>query len=210
MSRNNDVETVRNVSWLDKQAEEDFYHSCYSYYNQNLSVLRNVDSNIKEDIFHDSFLIIWTEIQNRKIFVRNNRVWRIRKNGQAAEMSCSLNTFLLSIAKKRYFNIIRHEGPGMFVDIDSPMFYYLKDEREGVNYADEERKIQIVDDMLQELPQRCREILSFFYIKGYTLDKIMELRREKNISKDGLKTGKSKCLSQLRNNVKRMLSYAGV
>ena len=207
MYKSNDAEIVLKVSLQDKRAEEEFYDSCYSYYNMSNY---EIHFNVRDDIFHDSFLIIWTEIQNKKIFVRNNRVWRIRKNGQAAEMSCSLNTFLMSIARNRYYNLLRHDGPGMFIDIDSPMFYHLKDDREVVNYAEEERKIQIVDDTLQELPQRCREILSLFYVKGCTLDKIMELRKEKNVSKDGLKTGKSKCLSQLKNNVKKRLNYEGV
>ena len=207
MSKVFDVDIVRRVSARDPKAECLFYDGCYTYYSRNISLLRGVRSDVKDDIFHDSFLVIWTEIQNGKIFVQNDAVWRIRKNGKAAQMACSLYTFLLSIARYRHLKFMRDEGPAMFVDIDSPHFYYIKDEEEIVDHSEKERKMQTVDDMLHEMSERCKEILTMFYVKGYTLDKIMLLRKEKNVSKDGLKTGKSKCLAQLKKNVKMSLAY---
>lgn len=206
MSRIFDVDVVRGVSAGDPKAERYFYDSCYSYFNRSISLLPDVRGDVKDDIFQDSFLIIWTEIQNGKIFEHDGKVWRIRKDGKSAEMACSLNTFLLSIARNRYFKYLRHDGPGMFVDIDSPKFYLIKED-ESIDHSEEERKIQAVDEALHNISPRCREILSLFYIKGFSLDKIMSLRREKNVSKDGLKTGKSKCLAQLKKNVKMMSAY---
>lgn len=53
-----------------------------------------------------------------------------------------------------------------------------------------------------ELPPRCKEILTMFYYDGLSLDEIMEERGEKNISKNGLKTAKYKCMENLKAKVK--------
>ena len=41
-----------------------------------------------------------------------------------------------------------------------------------------------------------------FYYDGLSLDEIMEARGEKNISKNGLKTAKYKCMENLKAKVK--------
>ena len=61
---------------------------------------------------------------------------------------------------------------------------------------------QIVNSCVLELPPRCKEILTMFYYKGMSLDEIIEARGEKNISKNGLKTGKYKCMETLKAKVK--------
>jgi DNA-directed RNA polymerase specialized sigma subunit len=66
--------------------------------------------------------------------------------------------------------------------------------------ADKEVKQQIIDECVNDLPARCKEILTLFYYKNKSLDEILTLRQE-NTSKDGLKTAKSKCMKQLSDRV---------
>lgn len=201
-----DADMVRRVSERDRKAEQLFYDNSYSYFKRNVSALPMVMEHVRDDIFQDSFLIIWTEIQNGKIFVKDGSVWRIRRGGNAAKMACSLNTFLLSIARNLILKHLAHEGPAMLVDIDDPKFYRLEDD-DSEDVHEKESKNQVVDELLNDLPPRCKEILTLFYVKGFSLDKIMMLRKDKNTSKDGLKSGKTKCLAKLKENAKRRMAY---
>ena len=64
-----------------------------------------------------------------------------------------------------------------------------------------ESRARVVDEAIEALPSGCREILILFYYKGKSLDEIMELRKDKNSSKNGLKSAKTKCLETLKNRV---------
>ena len=156
-----------------------------------------------DDIFQDSFLVIWTEIQNGKIFTKDGFLARINKYGEAARMTCSLDSFLMTIARNRHFKELRNEGPAILVDIDGHSFCGEAVETET---SDKERRMQVIDDELDKLSHHCKEILTLFYVKRMSLEQILVSRPE-NTSKDGLKTSKSKCLRQLKTNVVRWISY---
>lgn len=198
-----EIDRILRVYKSDYLAEFDLYEHCYNYFCKHFHVSSSVYEEMKDDIFQDAFLIIWTEIQNRKIYVEGDAIWRVRKNGKAARMTCSLQTFLISIARNRHLNIIRDDTPLMSLDIDSAFFYDLNVEE----VADDKDKIhQAVDESMLELSRHCIEILTLYYVKGLKLDEILKTR-DSNTSKNGLKTSKSKCLSQLKRNVIRRISY---
>ena len=62
----------------------------------------------------------------------------------------------------------------------------------------EELKNRIVDQCIQQVSPNCIEILTMFYYKDMSLDEILEQRKDKNSSKNGLKTAKNKCMNTLR------------
>lgn len=192
-----DKEVIEGLQHNDHAVEHSFYLSCQRYFNDRRSGVFDFKGGAQDeqDLFQDSFLKLWQEIQQRHIYVRDNYAWRFDKLGQGRKMTASLKTYLMAIAKYRNLEIIREEviygnmGPNM---PDPP------------DVADEESEVTlrewIVQQCVNNLPPRCKEILTLFYYDGKTLDEILAIRKE-NQSKDGLKTGKSKCMKTLTGNI---------
>ncbi len=197
------VDIVDAVHRRDSAAEMMLYERCYKYFKEKAAMLPYLRKEQSDDIFQESFLVIWTEIQNGKIFTKDGFLVRINKYGEAARMTCSLDSFLMAIARNLHLKGLRKDGPGVFVDIDDRVF---SGELVDVDTSERESRMQAIDDQLAKLSERCREILTMFYVKGLSLEQIL-VNRPENTSKDGLKTSKSKCLKQLKSNVERWMAY---
>lgn len=197
------VELVDAVRRREGAAEMTLYQKCYRYFKDKVAMLPYLRAEQADDVFQESFLVIWTEIQNGKIFTKDGFLARTNKYGESARMTCSLDSFLMTIARNRYLKTLRTEGPAVLVDIDGRTFC---GEAVETDASDRERRMQVIDDELAKLSQHCREILTLFYVKKMSLEQIL-MSRSENTSKDGLKTSKSKCLRQLKTNVVRWMSY---
>ena len=197
-----DAEYVRLIQDKHDKITEEFYHLARRYFkNSYRSVFSRMD--LMEDIFQQSFVKLWTEIETGKIFVsENEELFRYDRNGNIRKLTCSLNTFLIDIAKNDYRSWLRNDRLTLEDDFES--FAHMK-EVKSVVWGDESAETlreQIVNSCILELPPRCKEILTMFYYQGMTLDEIIIARGEKNISKNGLKTGKYKCMESLKAKVR--------
>lgn len=184
-----DAEYVRLIQDKHDKVTEEFYHLARRYFkNSYRSVFSRMD--LMEDIFQQSFVKLWTEIETGKIFVsENEELFRYDRNGNIRKLTCSLNTFLIDIAKNDYRSWLRNDRLTLEDDFES--FAHME-EVKSVVWGDESAETlreQIVNSCILELPPRCKEILTMFYYQGMTLDEIIIARGEKNISKNGLKTG---------------------
>jgi hypothetical protein len=190
-----DIEIIEGIQRNDEHICENFYRSCHRYYMEKRSGVLSFKSNVVElqDLFQDSFLILWTEIQSKKIHIRDNYPCRFDMEGHSRRMSANLHTYLMSIAKYKNFEILRETE--LFGD-DEPSTNETDFEEEPPEISAE----GIVALMVNSLPQRCKEILTLFYYEQKTLDEILAIREE-NTSKDGLKSGKSKCMTQLKSKI---------
>lgn len=201
-----DAEYVRLIQDKHDKAMNEFYHLATRYFkNSYRSVFTRMD--LMEDIFQQSFVKLWTEIETRKIFVgENEELFRYDRNGNIRKLTCSLNTFLIDIAKNDYRSWLRNDRLTLEDDFES--FAHME-EVKSVVWGDESAETlreQIVNSCVLELPPRCKEILTMFYYQGMTLDEIIIARDEKNISKNGLKTGKYKCMKSLKAKVRDSFS----
>lgn len=201
-----DAEYVRLIQDKHDKAMEEFYHLAKGYFkNSYHSVFSRMD--LMDDIFHQSFVKLWTEIETGKIFVsENEELFRYDRNGNIRKLTCSLNTFLIDIAKNDYRSWLRNDRLTLEDDFES--FAHMK-EVTSVVWGDESVETlreQIVNSCVLELPPRCKEILTMFYYQGMTLDEIIIARGEKNISKNGLKTSKYKCMESLKAKVRDTFS----
>lgn len=184
-------------------AEFELYQRLYNYFNDKSYILPYLRSNAADDLFQDTFLIVWTEIQNGIIYVKKNRLVRVNYSGAAFYMTCSLCTYFMAVARNIHSKIIRKEGPAVLIDWDSSKD--IIGDPVDEDFSEKERRMQIVDDELGKMSQRCREILTLYYVDGLRLEQIL-MTREESHSKNGLKTSKSKCLGQLKTNVARRMS----
>lgn len=198
-----DLDYVVQIQDRNEKITERFFHAAWKYFKDSYkSVFSRED--LMDDIFQQSFVKLWTEIETKKIFVleEDGRLYRYDRHGDIRILTCSLKTFLMDIAKNDYRTWLRNEHLALEADFES--FAHLTDvvSSVGMEESAETLQEQIVNTCVLELPPRCKEILTMFYYKGMSLDEIIKARGEKNISKNGLKTGKYKCMETLKAKVK--------
>ncbi len=194
-----DQEVVNGLQQRERKVEEWFYRTSKRYFDTHFNEVF-FDEDQKQEIFQTAFLKLWTEIENGKITVIDDAMCRQQRNGEYLPMSCKLITFLFTFAKNEYREMVRSTHLTSMVEV-------LDTQEHGdrmVVFEEEDMdalKSRIVDDCLQAMSPNCLELLTLFYYENKSLDEILELRKDKNSSKDGLKTAKNKCMNTLRNKV---------
>ena len=199
-----DVEFVAEIQKRNDRVTETFYHECKKYFMSSYKAVFSRE-DMKEDIFQQSFVKLWTEIETRKIFLgEDNGIYRYDRYGKIRILVCNLKTFLIDIAKNEYRDWLRNDRLTLQDDFES--FAHMVEVQLAVrpNESSDLLKEQIVANCVSELPPRCKDVLTMFYYKEMTLDEIILARGEKNVSKNGLKTGKYKCMETLKTKVKDM------
>ncbi len=194
-----DTEVVNGLQKRDSIIEEWFYNAAKRYFGNCFNeVFFNRDC--KDEIFQNAFIRLWTEIENGRIKTIGNGICRQQRTGEYVPMTCSLTTFLMAFAKTEYRELVRGNREESFEE------FYDSAQHESAFAFDadenaEEMKSRIVDECILQLPPACIEIITLYYFQGKSLDEIMEMRNEKNSSKNGLKTAKNKCMNTLRERV---------
>ena len=199
-----DYEIVRELQRRNEYVAESFYNDCKKYFLSSYKSVFNRD-DIKDDIFQQSFVKLWIEIETGRIFLNDEgRIHRKDKRGNIRVLTCSLKTFLIDIAKNDYRDWLRNDRLSLQEEFES--FAHMVEVRSAVNPEEsvETLQEQIVANCVLDLPPRCKEILTMFYYDNMSLDDILIARGEKNISKNGLKSGKYKCMESLKSKVKEM------
>ena len=195
-------EIVSGLQTKDHKVEKWFFDHCKEYFMDKFNEIF-FDQDQREEIFQDSFLRLWTQIEDKRISVIDDVVCRINKDGEYCSLKCSLTTFLMAISKNEYRELAR-----------STKVVYVPEFFENANYSVlpsvlenniDDVKSQLIDDCLQQMSPRCVEILTMFYIQGMSLDEILVARPE-NTSKIGLKSSKYKCMNTLRDKVTHMFN----
>lgn len=199
-----DSQVIREVQRRNDYVTKSFYYECKKYFMSSYKAVFSRE-DIKEDIFQQSFVKLWTEIETKKIFLdENDNIQRIDRKGNIRRLTCNLKTFLIDIAKNDYRDWLRHDRLELEEDFES--FAHMVEIHSAILPEDSSDNLQeqIVANCVLGLPPRCKEILTMFYYDNMSLDEIMQVRGEKNISKNGLKTGKYKCMETLKVKVKEM------
>lgn len=203
-----DVEVVDGLASHNSRVEEWFYASAKRYFNEHF---REVffDLDRKQEIFQTAFLKIWTEIENGRIAVKDGVLVRRQTDGTITPMTCSLNTFVMAYAKNEYRELVRNVKECSYDELIETG-QMATPSAESVDDDDEEFKNRIVDECIQQISPSCADILTMFYYEGKSLDEILELRKDKNSSKNGLKTAKNKCMNTLRDMIAERLTMYNI
>ena len=198
-----DLEYVLQIQNKNERVTERFYHAAWKYFKESYKAVFSRE-DLMDDIFQQSFVKLWTEIETKKIFINeeDGKLYRFDRYGNVRMLTCNLKTFLIDIAKNDYRSWLRNDRLTLKDDFESVAHMMEVKYAVVVDESVETLQEQIVNSCVLELPPRCKEILTMFYYKGMSLDEIIEARSEKNISKNGLKTGKYKCMETLKAKVK--------
>lgn len=192
-----------------------------------------VNEELKDEIFQECFVKLWTDIETGRIHIgEDGTVWRINKKGEDKPMTARLHTFILDIAKYTYKAWMRDNHDESLLDdvfscddgngpegrsweekvstcdsawdnteniVTGQSDYF----EQALSSGDQRGLIQeIVQESIMNLSATCREILTMFYYEDLSLDEII-LKRGENASKDGLKTGKYKCMKRFEADVRQ-------
>lgn len=199
-----DTIVVRGIQGRNDRVTEAFYNDCKKYFMASYKAVFSRE-DIKDDVFQQSFVKLWTEIETKRIFIDDNdKIRRRDRRGNIRVLTCSLKTFLIDIAKNDYRDWLRHDRLELEEEFES--FAHMMEVRSAVrpDESSECLKEEIIASCVFDLPPRCKEILTMFYYDNMSLDEILVARGEKNTSKNGLKTGKYKCMETLKGKVKDM------
>lgn len=199
-----DSQIICEIQKQNERVVEFFYNECKKYFWFAYKAVFSRE-DIKEDIFQQSFVKLWMEIETRRIFLdENDEILRTDCRGKLRRLTCNLKTFLIDIAKNDYRDWLRNDRLELKDEFES--FAHMVEIRSAImpNDSSESLQEQIIANCVFELPPRCKEILTMFYYNNMTLDEIILARGEKNTSKNGLKTSKYKCMENLKGKVKEM------
>lgn len=187
-----------------KKIQSELYVYCSRYFWANYRGVFFADEEAATEIFQNTFIAMWENIERRKIYVRDGRV--MGKNNEP--LNCSILTYFMGIARIKYLEWVR-EHP-TYADPETEMGRKIKEEgfdaQQYINmlYDSEDNKmLDIIADVISHMSERCCEILSKFYYEEKDLDTIL-FEIPTIGSKNALKTKKHKCMESLRTSAKNI------
>ena len=187
-----------------RKIQSELYAYCSRYFWANYRGVFFADEDAATEIFQNTFIAMWENIERRKIYVSDGRV--MGKNNEP--LSGSILTYFMGIARFKYLEWGREHPP--YVDLETENGGKTKNERfdaqQYINmlYDSEDNKmLDIIADVISHMSERCREILSKFYYEEKDLDTIL-LEIPTIDSKNALKTKKHKCMESLRTSAKNI------
>ena len=175
---------------------------------QLILLLKSSDKKTLENIYidnRDSFINFARKFNlsdNDIVDVYQDAIIVLQENaieGKLENLKCSISTYLFGIGKYMLFEKARKNNKTVF---NFPL------ENEAYNYK------KITDDFIDEEPnefqdllqkgfaslgKKCKEVLTLFYYRGFTIDEIAKKLNYNN--KNVVKSHKSRCIKQLKENI---------
>lgn len=193
-----------------RKIQSELYAYCSKYFWANYRGVFFADEESATEIFQNTFIAMWENIERKKIYVSDGRV--MGKNSEP--LSCSILTYFMGIARIKYLEWVR-EHP-TYADPETEMRWKIKEEGfEALQYinmlydSEDNKMLDIIADVISHMSERCCEILSKFYYEEKDLDTIL-LEIPTIDSKNALKTKKYKCMESLRTSARNIyLNYLG-
>ena len=193
-----DVEIVIAYQKPNKSVQRFWYDKCKDQFGKGTSNYLYLSDYDKDDLFHDSFIILWEKMESRQIYAKDMEVYAVSKKGDNA--GPDLLGYFMRIVKNKYLEMI---NSGKYtVPINERTSTSLEEVYEELYWDSdpEVEKDRIVSKCLLSLPKSCLEILTKFYYEDKSLEQILA-ERDENTSYDALKCRKSKCMNNLKNKI---------
>lgn len=191
---------VAGMADKQRRIQNELYTYCSKYFKIYKSIF-SVDEYVREEIFQNSFITLWENIERGQIYVKDG----ILMGKDNMPFRGSILTYFMSIARYKYLEIIRKRLGD--ADFDKEIIRLVReewphsDEYDNMLYdSGENMMLEIIADVLSKMPTRCYQILTKFYYEEKKLDVILNEIRTIT-SYDALKTRKNKCFKALRDSV---------
>jgi RNA polymerase sigma factor (sigma-70 family) len=133
--------------------------------------------------------------QDAIIALRENAI-----NGKLDDLKSELKTYLFSIGKYMIYKNLKQQQKMHLVD-DATKIDKLRSTPDfSIDLAEELTEEQeILRVAFQNLGQKCKEVLTLFYYRGFDLEEIMNELNYTN--KDVVKSQKSRCIKSLKSMI---------
>lgn len=141
----------------------------------------NVSDEDARDAYQDSVIAFYENV----------------KNGRLSELNSTIKTYLFSIGKYSIYNKIKKGNKTITLD----KAHLTKLDLEAIDQHPEENgKMSDMRKAMEQLGDRCKEILDLFYYHSYTIEAIMYELGYKN--ENVVRSHKSRCLKNLKEIIK--------
>lgn len=206
-----DLQVIEAYQNGDKRVQQFWYDKCRSQFNKGTSNYGGLTDDDRNDLFHESFAILWEKMETRQIDGDGDSIYVMTKNG--IRPVPDMLGYFMRIVKNKYLEWLRERKPIVSMeDVMAESGDIDDSEAFNVLYWNEDPEVEkdnIVSKCLMSLPKSCIEILTMFFYQKKTLEQILEERPE-NSSYDGLKTRKSKCMGNLKKKISVEFAKAGL
>lgn len=202
-----DVEIVIAYQKTNKSVQQFWYYKCKDQFGKGTSNYLYLSDYDKDDLFHDSFIILWEKMESRQVYAKGMEVHALSKKGD--NIVPDLLGYFMRIVKNKYLEMI---NSGKYTVPINERISTSHEEAYEELYWDSDPEVEkdrIVSKCLLALPKSCLEILTMYYYENKSLEQILKERNE-NTSYDGLKSRKSKCMSNLKKKITESFIKAGL
>lgn len=195
-----DCEYVQGVKNRNENISHSLYDKCRQAFDRSCSMNPLIDEEEHKDLFQDSFMILWENIEGGIIYTSLDEVYV--KNPKGTEASVGkindLTNYFLGIVRNKERELLKTKKK-LYDNQEAIEYEYILN---CVHRSDDQAVMRdrIVNECVRNLPKRCKEILTMYYYEDKSLQEILEIRQE-NQSYDGLKSAKSKCIRTLKNKI---------
>lgn len=170
-----------------KEADKEVLRSLYTKYRGPfISFARRFCSNDHDilDAYQDAIIVL----QEKAI------------KGDLDALRCSLKTYVFGIGKHLLYNTLRKQKKKVTqMSVAEEVYDYSMIASDFLEENQlSERQIQL-QKAFATLGKKCKEVLSLFYYRGYTIEEIGQRLNYEN--KNVVKSQKSRCLKQLKEKV---------
>lgn len=196
LRRKEEARLVAGMYEGDRRAQSELYAYCSDYFWDNYRGVFFADEESAKKIFQTAFITLWEKIEQGKIYASEGYV--MGKNNKP--LNGSILTYFMAVARLKNLELSRDKSD--CVDLESELAQHDKQQYADMLYDSEENTmLDIIADIISQMSERCREILSKFYYEEKDLDTILSEVPTID-SKDALKTKKHKCMESLRKSAK--------
>lgn len=161
-----------------KQGDEQMLVYLYKQHHtmvKNFVLKNSGDANVVDDILQDTVIAVWTNVHKPDFILQSK-----------------LSTYILAIAKNLWFKELKKRSK--FKLVDETNHLNLKSEESHFN-MDQSIIVQLVED----LDETCKKLLSYFYFDGYNNVLIAEKLGFANANT--VKSKKYQCFKKLQASV---------
>ncbi|MCC5929407.1 MAG: sigma-70 family RNA polymerase sigma factor [Cyclobacteriaceae bacterium] len=162
-----DSEIIAKISQGDEKALEYLYRKYFSMMKRSILKNNGTEDEAK-DIFQDALIVFWQKVTSGNLV-----------------LSSKISTYLYSICQ----NLWRKE-----LDRKKRLSNEEKDEEVYIK-NDEEERLKIVTDCINQLGDTCKKLLTYHYFDGLPMSEIADKLGFSNT--DTAKTKKYKCKQRL-------------
>ena len=202
-----DVQIVEAFQTSEKRIQQFWYDKCKDQFGKGTSKYGGLTEYDMDDLFEDSFIILWEKMESHQIYILEGKVNALSKKGD--NIVPDLLGYFMRIVKNKYLEML-HSGKYV-ITVNEAVTSSNEDFFDEL-YWDDDPEVEndrIVSSCLLSLPKSCLDLLTKFFYENKTLEQILE-EREENTSYDGLKTRKSKCMNNLKKKISESFTNAGL